>query len=148
MKISLHIIFALILSSFSVVSHGLDFRSIAVEAAILYDAPSVNAKKIYVISQNYPVEIVVELQGWCKIRDSVGELSWIEKKDLTSKRTVLVAVSVATIYQAADAKSTVLFQAEKNVVLEMVDQGITGWIKVKHRDGQIGFIPVAQVWGV
>jgi hypothetical protein len=31
--------------------------------------------------------------------------------------------------------------------LELVEYGSTGWLKVRHRDGRIGFILASQVWG-
>jgi hypothetical protein len=46
----------------------------------------------------------------------------------------------------------VVFKAEQNVVLELVDPAYVsntpGWAKVRHRDGQQGYIRIAQVWGL
>jgi SH3-like domain-containing protein len=40
----------------------------------------------------------------------------------------------------------VVFQAQQNVVLELED--VKGeWLRVRHRDGQVGFIKAADVWG-
>ena len=55
------------LMSFS--ASALDFRSVAVPKAVLYDAPSSAATKVLLLSQQYPVEIVVNLGEMC-IRDS------------------------------------------------------------------------------
>ncbi len=49
---------------------ALDFRSVAVPKAVLYDAPSIAAKKVYLLSQYYPVEVVVNLGDWLKVRDA------------------------------------------------------------------------------
>ncbi|MGH8700070.1 MAG: hypothetical protein ACREVR_02685, partial [Burkholderiales bacterium] len=43
-----------------------DFRSVAENAAVLYDAPSAKAKKLYVVSHGYPVEVLVVVEGWSK----------------------------------------------------------------------------------
>ena len=42
---------------------GADFRSVGDNAALLYDAPSVKAKKLSILGHNYPVEIVVVVEG-------------------------------------------------------------------------------------
>lgn len=126
---------------------ALDFRSIAESAAVLYDAPSARAKKLYVVNRGYPVEVVVAVEGWVKVRDASGELSWIESKFLTDKRTVIVKVPLAQIHQSTDDNAPVVFQAQQNVILELVDVASGGWLRVKHRDGQTGFVKVAQVWG-
>ena len=125
-----------------------DLRSVSERAAILYDAPSVRAKKIYVVGQYYPLEVVVNLDNWVKVRDVSGELTWIEKKSLTEKRTVIVTVATADVRQAADEKSALVFQAREGVILELAEIGATGWIKVQHRDGQSGYVLGKQVWGL
>lgn len=126
---------------------ALEFRSIAENAAVLYDAPSARAKKLYVVNRGYPVEVVVVVEGWVKVRDASGELTWIERKFLTDKRTVMVKVPLAQIHQSTDDNSHVVFQAQQNVILELIDVTSGGWLHVKHRDGQTGFVKVTQVWG-
>jgi SH3-like domain-containing protein len=123
-----------------------EFRSVAENAAVLYDAPSVKAKKLYVVSHGYPVEIVVTVEGWSKVRDANGELTWIESKHLADKRTVLVKAPVAQVREAADEKAPVVFQAQQDVVLELVEVA-GGWLRVRHRDGQAGYLRTAQAWG-
>lgn len=126
---------------------ALDYHSIGSERAILYDAPSVQAKRLFVVGKYYPVEIIVNLDQWAKVRDRVGALAWVEKKYLSDVRTVVVTVARADVRQAADRNAPLVFQAERDVALELVEYGPTGWLKVRHRDGQIGFILTSQVWG-
>ncbi|MGQ0748923.1 MAG: SH3 domain-containing protein [Betaproteobacteria bacterium] len=126
---------------------ALDFRSIAGTAAVLYDAPSAKSRKVFVVNQGYPLEVVVVVEGWVKVRDANGELTWVESKALSDKRTVMVKVPVALIRQGADDASPVVFQAQQDVILELESVATGGWLRVKHRDGQSGFIKVADVWG-
>ncbi len=44
-----------------------DYRSIGQGGAVMYDAPSVKAKKLYVASSDYPVEVVVDDGAWVKL---------------------------------------------------------------------------------
>ena len=125
-----------------------DFRSVADNAAVLYDAPSVKAKKLHILGRSYPVETVVVVEGWIKIRDASGELAWIEAKNLSERRTVMVKVRLADIRRAADDAAPLAFQAEQNVLLDLVELTGTGWARVTHRDGQGGYIKLNQVWGV
>ena len=125
-----------------------DFRSVADNAAVLYDAPSAKAKKLYVIGRSYPVEVVVIVEGWTKIRDAGGELTWIEAKNLSAHRTVMVKVGRADVRQAAADTAPLAFQAEQNVLLDLVELTGTGWARVAHRDGQSGYIRLNQIWGV
>jgi len=129
-------------------AHGADFRSVADAAAVLYDAPSIKARKLYVIGRSYPVEVVVVVEGWTKIRDAGGELSWIESKSLSEHRTVMIKTRLADIRQRADDNAPLAFQAEQNVLLDLVELTGTGWARVAHRDGQSGYVRLSQLWGV
>jgi SH3-like domain-containing protein len=131
-----------------VLSAALEFKSVAAPKAILYDAPSGSAKKILLLSQGYPVEVIVNLGEWLKVRDAQGSISWVEAKQLSGKRTVMVIAANAEIRSAADTTSNLLATLEKDVVLEVADAKLTnGWLKVKHRDGITGFILISSVWG-
>lgn len=126
---------------------ALDFLSVA-EAAALYDAPSVKATPLYAIAPGTPVEQVVVVEGWVKVRDQKGDLAWIEKRLLTDKRTVIVRAERAQVRAKGDDKAPLVFEAEKDVVLDLVEPATAGWARVKHRDGQQGFVKAAQVWGL
>lgn len=131
-----------------VLAAALEFKSVAVPKAVLYDAPSSSAKKILLLSQNYPVEVIVNLGEWLKVRDAQGGISWVEAKQLSSKRTVMVNVANAEIRVGADAASNLIATLEKDVVLDIADPKLSnGWLKVKHRDGVVGYILIASVWG-
>jgi SH3-like domain-containing protein len=124
-----------------------DFFSINENAAVMYDAPSLKAGKLYVASLHLPVEAVVKVEGWVKIRDSKGNLAWVEEKVLSEKRYVIVTVPLAEAYQAPNPNSALVFQAQQDVVMEWLEPPGNGWVKVRHRDGQTGYIRTTQVWG-
>ena len=125
-----------------------EFRSVAENAVVLYDAPSLKAQKLYLLERDYPLEVVVALENWIKVRDASGELAWVEKKSLSDKRNVMANVPLADVRQAPNDSAPLVFQAEKSVILELVEFSDPGWIKVRHRDGQTGYVRTNQVWGV
>ena len=125
---------------------ALDFRAVATDAAVLYDGPSAKSSKLFVVNKGYPLEVVVAVEGWIKVRDGTGAFSWIEANKLTDKRTVMVRVPVADVRAKPDDAAPVAFQAQQNVLLELV--GVSGgWIQVRHRDGGTGYVRAQQVWG-
>jgi len=141
--------FALLaLLAFALPSLAGEFRSTAEDGAILYDAPSARAKKLYVVSRLYPVEIMVNVDNWVKVRDQSGELAWMEKKALTEKRTVIVTVPMCEARQNPEERSALVFQAQQGVVLDLVELAADGWVKLRHADGQTGYAKVNQVWGL
>ncbi len=137
----------LLLGFHSHAAAALEYLSMAHNAVIMYNAPSIKADKLYVANRYLPVEAVVRVDGWVKVRDSSGALTWVEQKAVSDKRFVVVIEQQAQVYQAADINSTLVFQAQKDVVLEWLETSANGWAKVRHRDGQIGFVKITQVWG-
>lgn len=135
---------------------ALDFRSVAEPGVIFYDAPSLQAKKLYVVSRYYPVEVIVSLEAWLKVRDQRGDLAWVEKKNVSDKRMVVVTAALAQVRKEAKDDAAVVFQAEKDVALEWVNDAPPvggndphpGWVKVRHSDGASGYVRINQVWGL
>jgi len=125
-----------------------EFLSIAKPGVVLYDAPSLNAGKLYVAGMNLPLEVVVKVVGWVKVRDYHGYLAWVEDKDLSPKRFVIIKIPVGSIYQSPNPTASLIFQAQQDVILELLGVVAGGWVKVKHRDGQTGYIRTDQIWGV
>ena len=125
-----------------------DFRSISEGGTLMYDAPSVKAKKLYVASRDYPVEVLVNDGTWAKVRDVTGELFWVEKKSLSERRVVVVTSSIAEVRESASDRAGVAFRAQQGVALELVEIGASGWAKVRLGDGRGGFIRISQLWGL
>lgn len=148
---SLPVLLVLLLLSFKAVAQESarnEFLSTAKPAVVLYDAPSLNAGKLYVSGVNLPLEVVVKVVGWVKVRDYHGYLAWVEDKNLSPKRFVIVRIPVGSVYQSPHPAAPLIFQAQQDVILELLGVVAGGWVKVKHRDGQIGYIRIDQIWGV
>ena len=124
-----------------------EFRSIG-EPAVMYDAPSVRASKLYVAGRNLPVEVISTDGAWVKVRDPFGGLSWVERKALAERRTVLVTAAVADVRSRAEDAAPLAFQAQAGVVLEVIEAGPSGWARVRHADGATGYVRITQVWGI
>ncbi len=129
-------------------AHALEFKSIGASPVILYDAPSAKGGKLYVAPRGMPVELILTYGSWSKVRDMAGDLSWVESKDLVARRNLVVRVANAKVRASADESSALVFSADKNVLLEMAEPVSGGWVKVKHRDGQLGYLKVSEVWGM
>ncbi|WP_301100620.1 SH3 domain-containing protein [Propionivibrio sp.] len=137
----------LVAAGFALAANAIEYRTVE-SATVLYDAPSQRGGKFFVIKRETPVEVVVSLEGWSKVRDAEGGLAWIEKKYLSDKRSVIVTADRAEVRQKAEDGSSLVFEAEKNVALDYLETAPGGWIKVRHRDGQSGFIRANQIWGL
>ena len=134
---------------------GAEFRATSDPATILYDAPSARAKPLFVYGRDVPLETLVSVEGFTKVRDSSGTIGWIANRALADKRMLVVRASIADVRANPEDGATVVFRAEQNVLLELAEPATSaaatatpGWVKVRHRDGQVGFVRVAQVFGL
>lgn len=132
----------------AVTAQGADFRSVGENPAILYDAPSRASTPVYVASRYYPVEVIVNLDAWVKVRDHTGTLSWVEKKSLLERRMVIVTAPSVEVRTRAEENAPVAFQATQNVALDLVEIAPGGWVRVRHADGSSGYLKSGLVWGL
>lgn len=139
--------YAFLLLALSFSAGAAEFRSVQDAAAVLYDAPSRAAKPMFVVQRHYPLEVIVHLEAWVKVRDQAGALTWIEKKSLGEKRMLLVTAASAEARARPEDGAPVSFAAAQNVALELVEVAPNGWLRVRHADGSTGFMRAALVWG-
>lgn len=128
-------------------AHAVEFKSVGAAPAVLYDAPSERGRRVFVAPRGMPVEVVLTYNDWSKVRDAEGDLSWVESKALSPARTVVVSVVKAHIHAAADGASQLVFAADKGVLLELLEPARSDWVKVRHSDGQSGYVRASEVWG-
>ncbi|MHB1245587.1 MAG: SH3 domain-containing protein [Sulfuriferula sp.] len=135
---------------FALPAQAIDYRSVDAPVAILYDAPSVMAKKLFVVGNGYPVDVVVSVDNWLKVRDSSGALAWIEadKVAAASKRMLVVTAAQADIRSAAQDSAPLAAHAEKGVMLEWQATLPGGWARVLLPNNSTGYVKLDQVWGV
>jgi SH3-like domain-containing protein len=123
------------------------FANIGDRPAVVYDAPSAKANKTYLFGRGYPVEVLVKLDKWTKLRDADGTLGWVETGALGTQRFVQVTAASAEVRALPSASATLVFEAAKGVLLEATGAAAEGWVPVKHRDGQGGYVATTQVFG-
>lgn len=128
-------------------AHAVDYVSVGENSAILYDAPSNKAKKLFVVNRYMPFEQVVVLDKWVKVRDRSGGLYWVERQALSSKRYVFALSPLLDVRAEPDLGAARLIQVRQQVALERIESTGTGWIKVRHQDGEVGYVRSTEVWG-
>lgn len=128
-------------------AHAIDFRSVT-KASILYDTPSSQGKRLFIIAANTPVELISVTDQWAKVRDAGGAITWIEASALSNRRTILVSSDRASVRQSPEPGAPSVLEVTRDVVLELRGTPANGWVQVAHRDGVTGHIRVTDVWGL
>jgi len=142
-------------ASLPLLADAADYRATAEQPTVLYDGPSVKAKPLFLYGRDVPVELIVMVEGWAKVRDAGGTIGWIDRKGLSDKRMLVVRTPVADVRASGEDSAPLVFRAERDVLLELAEAAtsasttsVPGWVKVRHRDGATGFIRVIQVFGL
>ena len=128
-------------------AYAVDYVSVGDSSAILYDAPSLKAKKLFVVNRYMPFEQVVTLDNWVKVRDRSGGLYWLEKRVLSNKKYVFAVNPLVDVRAEPDFGAARVFQVRQQVALELLENTGTGWLKVRHKDGETGYVRSIEVWG-
>src|SRR6266481_642729 len=128
-------------------SHAVDYVSVGDSSAILYDASSSKAKKLFIVNRYLPLEVVITLDNWVKVRDRSGGLYWIEKQALSNQRYVFALLALVDVRKQPDVNAEPICQVRQQVALEWLESTGTGWIKVRHQDGEVGYVRSSDVWG-
>ena len=131
----------------TVAAQAFDFKAIGDAPAVMYDAPTNKGIKLFIAPPGMPVEVVHVSESWSKVRDATGAMSWVETKVLGAKRTVVVTVANAKVRARPDDAAQLVFSADKGVLLDISEPVASGWIKVRHKDGQDGYLRATDVWG-
>lgn len=140
-------LFAFIALATVPVAQALDYKSLS-DNAIAYDACSVKATPQYILLKGTPVEQIIAVDKWVKIREQSGSLACVERSSVSDVRTVIVLGADTPVRAQASDSAPVVFSAAKNVLLEMLEKPTGAWVKVKHRDGQTGFVSISAIWGI
>ena len=127
-----------------------EFFSVKTKNLILFEGPSTSTKKKFIVTEGYPLKVIVSLKDWKKVEDHLGKISWAQTKNLDRERTVITLKSQATIYNKPSTSEAKLAHIDKFVALDLLSPVVTdGWIKVKSVSiGLEGFIKVNEVWGI
>jgi hypothetical protein len=75
--------------------------------------------------------VVVTLDTWLKVPRS-GELAWIEAKNLSTQRSVMVKVARAEVRRAPDENAPVVLIVDQDGLLEVIETA-DNWAQVTSR---------------
>ena len=124
-----------------------EYRSVNESATVLFDAPSSKSKRLFVLGAGYPVEVMVAVEGWTKVRDVAGTIGWVDARSLNAKRTLIVRPEVAEVRSSPEPGAPVAYKVARGVLLEWVETLPGGWTRVRHADAGAGFLLSAELWG-
>jgi SH3-like domain-containing protein len=120
--------------------------SVAVNKANVRSGPGKNYEVLWSVGRYFPVDIVKTSGDWRQIRDYEGDVGWIHHSLLKEIPSVIVKGSLVNVREGPGKDTKVLFQAETGVSFK-VEEKKDKWLRVKHADGDTGWMHESLVWG-
>ena len=120
--------------------------SVGVNKANVRSVPGKDYAVLWSVGKYFPVNIVKTSGDWRQIRDYEGDVGWIHKSLLKEVPSVIVKGSLVNVREGPGKDAKVLFQAESGVSFK-VEEKKGKWLRVKHGDGDTGWIHESLVWG-
>lgn len=120
--------------------------SVAVDKANVRSGPGKKYEVLWSVGKYFPVDIVKTSGDWRQVRDYEGDVGWIHHSLLKETSSVIVKGSLVNVREGPGTDAKVLFQAESGVSFK-VEEKKDEWLRVKHVDGDAGWIHESLVWG-
>lgn len=140
------VVFFLMMNS----SLSAEFIAVNAKKSILYEGPSTSTSKEFIVTESYPLRVLVKLKDWIKVKDHKDKISWIKYEDTSRERKVLTLKKNVILFYERSYSSVKLADIDENVALKLVSPLNTdGWIQVKTLSQNIeGYIRAEDVWGI
>lgn len=119
--------------------------SVTAGIANIRSGPGKKFDKIWQVEQYHPFTVVEKKGDWYKIKDFENDVAWVHKSLLGKIEGVITIKDKCNIRSRPDTKSQILFKVEKGVPFKVLERK-GNWIKIKHADGDVGWIYKTLVW--
>ena len=129
------------LFAFSAAAEGIAMKT----PGVLYDAPSEQARPLFILTAGYPLRQISRVDGWRKVGLHTGENGWVRENDAAPKKSAVVSAETAAVRFSPSPDAAEVFYARRGVVLNIVGEN-GGWTEVSHQDGETGFVNSSDLW--
>ena len=119
---------------------------ITANIANMRSGPGTKFDYIWQAEKYYPV-IVIEKKGkWYKVKDFENDVAWVHQSLLGKFRCVMTKKNKCNVRaEPSTKKGEVVFTVERGVPFKVLKEK-ENWLKVEHKDGDVGWIHKSLVW--
>jgi SH3-like domain-containing protein len=125
--------------------------SVAGEKVNLRQGPSTRSPVLWELGRGFPLKIVDRKGNWLKVSDFESDVGWIYRDLVSRKPHLIVKIgrnkkTRINIRSGPGTNYKIIGKAEYGVVFETMERK-SGWVKVRHEEGVIGWIKRSLLWG-
>jgi len=119
----------------------------AVKASIanLRNGAGTKHKVLWQVEKFHPFLVIKKNKDWYEVKDFEGDTAWVHKSLLAKIETVISTKAKCNVRSEPDKKSRVVLRVEKGVPFKVLKHK-GNWIRIKHADGETGWIYKTLIW--
>jgi len=142
-SILLAALFLLLFSATSVLA--LQRLSVKVGLANVRSGPSKHSKVVWQVTKYHPFLILKKKGDWYECKDFEGDCGWLYKGLLVKSESVITLKNNCNVRSGPGSKNKVIFIVDREVPLKVLKHK-GRWLKIRHEDGDEGWIHASLVW--
>jgi SH3-like domain-containing protein len=121
--------------------------AVGVSVANIRSGPGQKYEVLWQAEKYTPVVVLEYDQSgdWCYFKDYEGTRAWVHKNLLEEMDAVVTKTGLCNIRSGPGTDHDLVFQAEKGVPFKVIRRK-GDWIRVRHADGDTGWIHKKLVW--
>jgi SH3-like domain-containing protein len=100
---------------------------------------------IWKVEKYHPLKIIKKAGKWYRFRDFEGDEGWIYASIVDETTTVITKKDDCNIRSGPGKNHKIILRVAKGIPFKVLQQK-GGWIKIRHADGDKGWIFKSLVW--
>lgn len=111
------------------------------------EGPGTNYARIFKVAENYPLYVLDRTaSGWIKVLDFDGDTGWVSGKLVTFGPHVITQLQKSYVRKGPSQDYEEVFTADRGVLFAVREEK-NGWLRVRHDDGDEGWMSAKIVFG-
>ncbi len=119
--------------------------TVKVPVANVRSGPGTKYDILWKVPKYYPLRIIKKFGNWYRFSDFEGDKGWIHKSLVRKIPSIITKKDNCNIRSGPGTRFQILFTAEKGVAFKVLKRK-GNWIRVKHADGDKGWIYKSLAW--
>ena len=113
---------------------------VARNPATIYDAPSENGRRLFLLSLDYPLTVLSRTAAWLTVCMHDGSVGYISARDVKPGNGAIVLTRTQVRTAPGPAAGRISFTADQGLMLAVEGPPKGEWLPIRHVSGRKGYI--------
>ncbi|WP_246556248.1 SH3 domain-containing protein [Desulfonema magnum] len=119
--------------------------TVNVSMANIRSGPGTNYDVLWKVEKYHPIHVIKKSGSWYQFRDFEGDKGWISKDLVRNFASVIVIKNKCNVRSGPGVGNKIVMTVEKGVPFKETERK-GEWVRIRHSDGEKGWIHKALVW--